>query len=335
MKLFLPNFYIDMRTIINQPYPFILILGGRATGKTYGALKMMVEDNYKFMLIRRTQAQADIINIPELSPFKPICRDMHIDITTSKMSKYNAKFEKDGEIIGYSGALSTFSNIRGFDGSDLDILLYDEFVSERHERPLKAEGEAFKNAYETINRNRELEGRPPLKAICMGNTNNVANPLFLEFGLVDRAMTMQAKGEWVWKDNNRGIMMILIEDSIISKLKRNTALYIADADSAYSKMALENSFVYNEFGMIRSKPLIEYRPVVGIGEIHIYEHKSNKRFYVSTHKTGSAPYFPFGDASLKRFRNHYLWLWDEYLDEMIDFEKYSCEVLLTKYLLRV
>ena len=45
-------------------------------------------------------------------------------------------------------ALSTVSNLRGFDMSDCTLLIYDEFIPEPHERPLKNEAAALFNAYE-------------------------------------------------------------------------------------------------------------------------------------------------------------------------------------------
>ena len=144
--------------------------------------------------MRRTQAQADLINKSDFSPFKPVCDDKHIEITTAPVSKYNAKFIKDEVVIGYTCALSTIANMRGFDASDVKLLIYDEFIPERHERPIKSEGSAFLNAYETMNRNRELKGKRPLTVLCLANAFDIANPIFLELGLVGIAEKMKQNG---------------------------------------------------------------------------------------------------------------------------------------------
>ena len=157
MGLYLPNGYVDIRWILAQCLPFNFLVGGRGTGKTYGALKVVVEDNIKFMLPRRTQAQIDFVTKSEFSPIKPINRDLGVDITAAKKTKYNTGFYADdsGDPIGYASALSTMSNLRGFDASDVQLWIFDEFIPERHERPIKNEGAAFLNAYETMNRNLE------------------------------------------------------------------------------------------------------------------------------------------------------------------------------------
>ena len=188
MSLYLDNGYLDVAKILSYKIPFTWVVGGRASGKTFGALKTLYETNTRFMLMRRTQAQVDLINKPEFNPYKAVNAYIGSDVTVKPISKYNSKMiEYDGEndrLIGYTCALSTIANMRGFDASDIDVLLYDEFVPEKHERALKYEGSAFANAYESLGRNREVQGRPPLQVLGLANAFNIANPIFLEFGLV-------------------------------------------------------------------------------------------------------------------------------------------------------
>lgn len=56
MSIYLDNGYVDIEKIVNYNLPFNFIVGGRGTGKTYGALKYAYEYNIRFMLMRRTQA---------------------------------------------------------------------------------------------------------------------------------------------------------------------------------------------------------------------------------------------------------------------------------------
>ena len=62
MKLFTDDGYINMEAIINTKLTFIIIVGGRASGKTYGALKYCLDHDKKFILMRRTQSQIDLIS---------------------------------------------------------------------------------------------------------------------------------------------------------------------------------------------------------------------------------------------------------------------------------
>jgi hypothetical protein len=203
MNIYQDSGYIDIRKILSLGLPFIFLVGGRATGKTYGSLKVVIEDDIRFIYMRRTQTQADLINKPEFSPYKSLNTDLGWNIGTESISKYNAGFyrqvEEDGRMIsqgsplGYTCALSTVSNIRGFDASDVELQIYDEFIPEKHERPIKEEGKALLNSYETINRNRELNGKKPVQLLCMANANDLANPVFMELGLVKKAYEMKKK----------------------------------------------------------------------------------------------------------------------------------------------
>ena len=133
MSIYLKNGYVDIERILNYRIPFNFIIGGRGTGKTYGALKYAYENDIRFMLMRRTQSQADLISKPEFSVFKPLNEDLGWNVMVKSISKYNSMFYEPGgdaeemsHPIGYTCALSTLSNMRGFDASDIQLLIYDE-----------------------------------------------------------------------------------------------------------------------------------------------------------------------------------------------------------------
>lgn len=331
-KIYLPSGYLNIRGILSYKCTFNFIVGGRATGKTYGALSTVLDDHIKFMLMRRTQAQADLINKPDFSPFKPVCDDKHIEITTASVSKYNAKFMLDDETIGYTCALSTIANMRGFDASDVKLLIYDEFIPERHERPIKSEGAAFLNAYETMNRNRELKGKRPLTVLCLANAFDIANPIFLELGLVGIAEKMKQNGRELYIDRDKSILILLPDSSKIMKEKNNTALYKLTEGSEFKAMALNNDFIYNPTENIKSMPLREFNPVVTVGEITIYKHKSKRLYYVSEHRTGNPPTFTTDEIGLKRYiKNYGMRFYRLYMQNCFKFENMLTKSLFELY----
>lgn len=337
MKLYQDNGYVNIRGIIELGLPFNFVVGGRATGKTYTSLKTVKEDGVKFLFMRRTQAQADLINKPEFSPFKSVNNDMGWNVVTKPISKYNSAFyysteeHPEGVPIGFTGALSTMSNVRGFDAQDVKVLIYDEFIPEQHERPIKNEGAALLNAYETINRNRELKGAPPLQLLCLANASYLSNPIFIELGLVAKAERMRKKRQEISIDRKRGIGIFMLTDSPISNRKRNTALYKLTKGSEFERMSIDNDFAQRNYNSVAVRPLIEYKPVVSVGELCIYSHKSNGKLYVSTHTTGTPPHYTAGENDLQRFCRAYFWIWSEYMQNNIEFEEILCEILLTKY----
>jgi hypothetical protein len=341
MQIYREDGYLDIPKILSYGLPFIFIVGARGTGKTYGSLLYPVENDIKFMYMRRTQSQADLIKQPIFFPFKTINKDKGWNIGIESISKYNSGFYNQekledgsfkcvGSPLGFTCALSTLSNLRGFDASDVGLLFYDEFIPEKHEKPIKKEGWALLNAYETINRNRELKGEKPLQLLCAANSNDLGNPIFMELQLVRTAQQMKRKKQEVYINKERGIMLIVLDKSPISERKQTTALYRLSRGSDFEKMSIHNEFSGEEVGRIKSKPLIEYVPIVSVGEITIYRHKSNRSYYVSTHKTGTPVTYGSGDMERARFRRIYQWVWDEYMENNIEFEEYLCEILLTK-----
>ena len=333
--------FIDWGTLLTQGTPFIICVGGRGIGKTYGILKWCIDNNKRFIYMRRTQKQLDIINTEEFSPFKPVNKDNNLHIKSFPVTQYNTAFfdteEKDGKVVckgnllGYSAALSTFSSLRSFDASDVDILIYDEFIPERHERAIKQEASAFFNAVETVGRNRELTGKDPLQVVLLSNSNDVANPIFRELKLIDRALKQVTDGRELWYDYKKGLLLVTPCKSPISQKKESTALYRLTSETAFRRMALSNDFTENVPSKIGTRNLKEYTPIVKVGEITLYRHKNGDNFYCTTHNSGSPPVYDVDDTSIKRFCQRYRYLYFAYLQNNIIFETYNAEVCLAKY----
>ena len=332
MKIYYPDTgYVNIEGILQEGYPFIFCCGGRGTGKTFNALRTAREQKRKFMFLRRLQSQVDLISKPEFSVFKPLNKILGFNVIPEKVSKYNSAFVENDEQIGYTGALSTISNMRGFDASDVDLIIYDEFIPEKHERPIKNEAKALWNAYETINRNRELTGVPPVQLLCLANSNEIANPVFEDLGLIRIADRMQKKGTEVWTDDKRGIMLIMLQRSPISKEKGNTALYHLTEGTEFAHMSLDNSFNLDR-SHIRPRPIAEYLPVCQIGELSLYRHKSEPRLYGTTHQAGVFSR-KYGSSETEKlyYRRVFYHHWDMYISNQIDFEDVLSEKLFLHF----
>lgn len=339
------NGYLDFQYIMDHSLPYTFIVGGRGIGKTFGALKYVLDHNVKFIFLRRTQTQIDMIKNEDLNPFRALERVLGEDYATviKKLNKnitavYRAEKDADGIYkacglpLGYLMALSTIANIRGFDASDVDCLIYDEFIGEKHESKIQHEGTAFLNAIETIARNRELSGRKPLKVIGLSNSNMLANPLFIELQLVTECEKMLKRDQTLKNLPLRDLTLILLNITPISEKKAQTSLYkLAGRDSSFSKMALDNEFTAEEMADIKSLSLREYRPIVTVGELNIYRHKSRNDYYITGHSSGSPSRYDSSPMELKRFRHDYYYLWLAYLRRAVIFESYIYKVLFEKY----
>jgi hypothetical protein len=222
--------------------------------------------------------------------------------------------------------------MRGFDASDVELLIYDEFIPEKHERAIKNEGSAFLNAYETINRNRELKGKKPVQFLALANSNRIDNPLFETLSLVNIAQEMADRRRApVYTNRDKGLLFISLDASPISRKKKETALYRLTSGSDFEAMALDNRFTGVSFDNVRAANLNEFRPVVTVGEITIYKHKSENRYHVAFHRSGSARQYGIDETDLKRFRSAYANIWFKYIERNnVTFESAAALVLFEK-----
>lgn len=323
------NGYVNIDSILSCGMPFIFVTGGRGTGKTYGALRYVIRSGRRVMWMRRTQNETDFINKPEFQPFKILNEDYNLNIEPHTVAKGSVAFIDDdtGDIVGYSCALSTIANMRGFDASDVSIIVYDEFIPERHKKPIKEEGQALFNAYETINRNRELQDRPPVQLLALSNSNRLDNEIFRSLDIINDLQDMKNSGECELIDPARGLAVFVLDDSPVSQKKKTTALYKLTAGSDFEKMALANDFSdLSEHTSVR-RNLREYVPLVTVGEIAIYRHKSNHTYYI-TRKKGGVFKAEFADTEKDKraFIRAYPYFYDYYLRRKLEFSDYASEV---------
>lgn len=326
-KIYTSSGWVNWDYILEQEASFISVVGARGVGKTYGAMRKLIEDQKKFIYLRRLKSQLDQCGKLEGNPFKKLNEDMDRNIKPYSSGGIITfrDGDKNGNIISVGVALSVVANIRGIDFSDIDYIVFDEFISSDGERPIRNEFSAFLNFYETVNRNRELEGKKPVKCIMLGNANTLINPYFSAWHFMKTAVKMIIGNQMVWRSADNSRMIILLLASPISKRKADTALY-KNANSDFIQMALDNAFRTDETN-IRSEPLTEYIHMVSIGEIGIYKHKSERKYYVSSTQANTPYYDSFG-ISLRMFQQDYYMLRIHYMvSKNVWFESFELEVI--------
>lgn len=337
-KIYTPDGWVNWSYIVDQCRAFMMVVGGRGVGKTYGLLRHCIEKGVKFIYLRRLKTQLDSCTDADGNPFKKINADMGETISPVsgkggirfyRTIENGGKALPSGEPLGYGLALSTVATIRGMDFSDVEVIVFDEAIPMEGERTIKKEFEAFLNFYETVNRNRELTGESAVKAILLGNANKLANPYFSGWHLMRRALNMIRGGQMVYRDKTGGLTLIMLLHSPISEKKRETSVYKI-GDGGLSAMALDNAF-YTDASSIRSYNLRECRHLVSVGEIGIFIHKGNGRHYVS--KVVNRDHYYNGDGiELRRFNRDYILLKDLYFSKLVDFEDFESELLFREYL---
>lgn len=345
--------YLNIYDYENPAYPFQIFIGGRGCGKTYsalaGAVKKHQQNGTKFVFMRRTGQELELLMDMQskegLNPFKPINDALHVNLGIKQLRKdiggiYQRSFgevgTKDagkmmyGENYGYAVAVTTIKNIRGVDFSDCDYIIYDEFIPEKHVHKITGEGIALLNAYETMNRNRELEGKPAMAMYLLANSNDIYNEIFKELHLVNVAERMLAKGESDKYFPDRGLAIHLINDNKeFRDEKSKTFLYKLTKGTTFYDMSLNNEFAFNDFSLTGYKSTKGYRPVCHYGDAYIYKKKGEDDIYVSYAVAKCDGYNPEHDYEKRLFLQQYMDILAKYyVAGAITFESYELKSLI-------
>ena len=333
-KMYTSEGWIQAESLVTCPEPFVIALGGRGIGKTYGVLKYLYLNHIPFIYMRRTQTQLDAVTIQPLNPYNQIAVDLGLHITANKLSKHTAGFYdtvegENGEPVPVEDpfaigiALSTFSSIRSLSAEKYEVLFFDEIIPERHEKPIKEEGLAFANVLESLNRNRELQGRKPLKVILATNSNTMNSKIIGALGCIDIIDAM-CRHNINYKSVNGYIAIYRYTNSPITEQKKNSALYQVIKNDDFIGMALNNEFAQSDYENVRVKPLKEYSPLCSYGNCTILKHKSKNEYYCITGV--QAEHFDKLPLSTKAFQRKYWYVYGAMLDRRVYYQNASVKI---------
>jgi len=280
---------------------FNFFIGGRGIGKTYSALSQHREaymrgEAGRVIYMRISARELDGASTVDDNPYKKINHNAGTDIeflSAGKAPGYRicdlVREPESGKIlketqIGVGRSLASFHNLRGVDFSDYTLIYFDEFIpvnSARRTPEIKTAGDLFTEAYETINRNRELEGEPPVKCIFTANAFSLNSDILRKFKLIKVIQSMQERGQRRYTDRERGIYVELCEAAEVAEAKKTTALYRAmSSDEKFISLTLKNEFTDLALSTVTTVPINEYVPIVQYETLTILEHKSEKKFHV-------------------------------------------------------
>lgn len=331
-SIYLPNGYVDVdKLLAPKIFSKIFFVGPRGSGKSYGILKNLTVDHKDTpgFYIRTTKTEVDNLFDPELFPWGDLNMDLGLNYSIRKRNKDLAMVTPSPEsdqIICLCGALSTISHIRGMNARKYKYIFYDEFIGEKHVRRFKAQGEAVKQMFETLNRNRELQGEEPMRLILAANSNDINNDVLVEYGLIDEIIKMREKDIELKDFPERRLRVVYPMHSPIAERKAETAGYKNESGS-YNDMALGNQFVHFYDGNIKSLNLKDFNPIVRIGSLGIYRSKTTRRIYISSFLGAQFPEeYGLTDYELARFRLQYHRLQVAYYKKKITFESAALEI---------
>ena len=262
-----------------------VLLGPRQVGKTYGINKEVLERGLNFIYLRRTDKEfKTICASPKLNPFTKY-KDLGFDIDIAKsgpitysIGEYETTDSGKVKILKERGVgltLSNIASIRGFDGASFTDIVFDEFIPEKIVIHRKAEGDAMLNAYTTINGNRELEGKPPLRLWLLANAFDIQSPILDAFGLVPILEKLMRTGK-EYTVTDTGICLVYFKSKKVIDKRRQTALmkHLQQTSSSgaqeFLAMALDNKFAYDRLEMVQPKDIRGWKPHIKMCGLFVY-----------------------------------------------------------------
>lgn len=356
-------YYSIIEDIAKYPDAWCYVtVGGRSTGKTYGALKDCYLKHRKFIYVKRTNKDIDLLCAGsgsigvksnqyglDLSPFKSINRDLGCNVKAFKIKEGLGGFwecEKDqdgneqpiGDPIGTLISLNSVSKFAGFDMSDSDWLIFDEFIPRPWEKVNRKEGDQLMDLYKTVCRDREHRGKDPLKLICLANAVNISNPVSNILEVTDIMADMACKDlEYIYIED-RGILLHKLHASKeFEDQEQKSAIYRAMGGTEWGAMAFENSFAYNDFTAVIKGQLKGFKPVCSYTYKHkdyyIYQRDGIYQFTYARYNDKNKPHYNLAiENEQKKFYYDYaLDLRNECINGNCRFEAYSMYDLIVNY----
>lgn len=255
----------------------------------------------KLCYMRLTQTEIEQSAVKVGNPYKALNRDHGLDVRFESAGKKqyvildyqqsatdedSATDEKTS--LGVGVALSSFGSLRGVDFGDVSEIYFDEFIpaeSVVKTAAIKNAGRLFLNAYETINRNRELLGADPVRCYFTANAFSLDSDILTRFHCIDILQHMQRKGQKRFTDPERSVYIELCEAPEVTAAKLHTALYKAIGENDdYLTMAIKNEFSDYVLTLLKNPSIIEYKPIMAYKGIVIYQHKSDGTLYAARRK---------------------------------------------------
>lgn len=325
-----------------------IICSKRGPGKTYSTLRYEMDEKQRFLFLKRTIEDIKMLcasgskNISfDVSPFVPLNRDFGWDIKPALIVKGIAGFyhsddeEKPvGAPVGYAAALSASKDIKGFDMSDVEDMIFDEFIPKKGERINRSEGEQLLDLYMTVRRDRVLRGRKDLKLICLANAVNVNNPTFQVLDIVDTVAEMDVTGREYCYLEERGIFIHILNNEYAQESEKS-GIEKAMEGTAWYDMAFGGHFSFDDFTSVQHKRLKGYRPLCSYTykkkDVYIYE--KDGYYYACRAKANTQHHYNLSrENEQKKFWNDYVWqLRDECIEDKFTFSEFSMYDLIINY----
>ena len=222
----------------------------------------------------------------------------------------------------------------GFDMSECDLMIFDEFIPKQYERINRNEGDALLDIYMTLRRDRLERGREDLKLICLANATRINNPTMQTLEIVDNCVSLEITQAPFLYLEDRGIMIHKIP---ARKTDENEFVGIEKAmkGTVWAEMSFGGNFAYDDFSSVKHQRLKGYRPIVSYiyKKKQVFIYQKDGYFYATSAKADKVPVFNLSrENEQKRFFNEYVIdLREACIEDRMQFTDYTMYDLIVNY----
>ena len=182
------SIYWNPSKLIGTGADFMLCIGQRGNGKTYGILKYFLQQYKKtkkrFCYLRRWDEDIKAYRMEQLfAPFRNLIDELFGDEFTivyknHKFYLVNGNGTKV-DTLGYVLSISSSAHTKSISYTNVGYILYDEFIRMTGEQELRDEMSRFDNTLSTIIRGDNVN----VKVFMLANTVSKYSPFFLRFAI--------------------------------------------------------------------------------------------------------------------------------------------------------
>lgn len=182
--------YYTLDDVLKRKPDILMVWGQRTAGKTYSALKTVLErykkNGSRFVYIRRWHDDIKIANAQQLFTPLPISEIFggNFDVTYYSGVYYLVNLD-DGskEEIGFITSLSDAYHKKSVPYVDVKTIIFDEFIQQTGEPALGGEVARWESILNTI-----IRDKTDVQIILLGNSVNIYSPYFTLYGVNSKSM---------------------------------------------------------------------------------------------------------------------------------------------------
>ena len=343
------GYYHVLSDLLKYPNAWLyFVWSKRGPGKTYSALWLCYHSDIKFIYMKRTDKDVNLILSNndldfDASPYKDLKLDKNLKVVGVKIDDgIGGFYEADEEgnpkkLLCYVLSFNKVQAYKGFGFSDCEFIIFDEVIPQKGERVKRSEGENLLDLYMTVSRDRQKRGRRPLKMLLFCNAEEISTPVTKELEIIDDIADMNASGQSHMLTPRKMLLHHITNEEVPISDAETEGIYEGMKGTAWFDKAFGGYFSGNDFTNIskrsirRSVPLIQliYRK----HDYFIYYNEEKQKYYMcGTPAKCQYVYNLDRENEQKKFYYDFaVDLRDACMNEQFKFEKYSMYDLLINY----